>query len=328
MKKIVCVFFAVFAFYSCKKEKVEDELVVYAYKSFTGEWGAGAKVAHLFEEKTGATIKFITCKDAQDVLSRAILEKGEGDVVLGIDNYMLEKAKKSGVLTPYKPSCASSIKDEFIMSDEWLISPFDYGYFTFMCNKEKEGKVPTSIKEFLDDKYRKRIVIMNPMTSTPGLGGLLWLYAIYGEEGYIDAWKKLADNALSMPTSWSQGYALFTAGEADFALSYTTSLAAHVLYDNTEKFWPLILEEGHLMQLEGMALLQDAPHKKLGQDFIDFMLSEEVQSMLGETQFMFPVIDSVDLPASFKKIPSPKKILSVKDADIDRIVSNALNALE
>lgn len=328
MRKIVCIVFVLFAFFSCKKDESADELIVYAYKSFTGEWGAGAKVARLFKEKTGSSIKFITCKDAQDVLSKAMLERGEGDVVLGIDNYMLEKAKRSGVLTPYKPMCASSIKADFIMSDDWLITPFDYGYFTFMWNKEKDEEPPTSIQEFLEDKYKQKIVIMNPMTSSPGLGALLWLYAVYGEEGYIEAWKKMTGNALSMPTSWSQGYSLFTTGEVDFALSYTTSLAAHILYDNTEKFWPLILDEGHLIQLEGVALLKDAAHKKLGEEFIDFMLSDEVQSILCETQFMFPIMDSVELPMSFKKIPSPKKILKVSDVDIDKIVSDAMNVLE
>ena len=41
---------------SKKKSARANEVVVYTYNSFSGEWGAGPEIARLFEEKTGITI--------------------------------------------------------------------------------------------------------------------------------------------------------------------------------------------------------------------------------------------------------------------------------
>ena len=316
---------AVFSF-SCSKEQ-NEELVVYAYKSFTGEWGAGTKIAELFEKKTGCKVRFVTCKDALDVFNTATKEKNVGDVVIGIDNFSLDKVLKAGILMPYKPSRAEKIKGEFLMDENFYLTPFDYGYFAFMYNQESETIPPRSLASLLDEQYRGKIVVMNPKTSAPGLGVLLWLYEI-DKENYIENWKLLTENVLSMPTSWSQGYSLFTSQEAPLVISYTTSLAAHVLYDKTDKFQPLIFEEGHLLQLEGMGILKRSNNTKRAKEFVDFMLQDEVQSLLAETQFMFPIIESIPLPASFANIPSPKRILKIEDCDIEKIVTNAMEKIE
>ena len=72
MKKILSFLIVVsILFSSCSKEEKVDEVVVYTYSSFSGEWGAGPKIAKLFEEKTGTRVKFITCKDASSIVTSA-----------------------------------------------------------------------------------------------------------------------------------------------------------------------------------------------------------------------------------------------------------------
>ena len=313
--------------FSCSKED-ENEVVVYAYSSLASEWGLGAKVATMYEEKYGTKVRFITFKDAGGMLFDAIKEKNnaKADVILGLDNNMVLKALKQGILISYKPEGYEKIRAEFIMNKDAFITPFDYGYFAFMYNTESDIAPPASMSDLMDEKYKDRLIIMNPATSAPGLGALLWIHKIYGDS-YLDAWKRIAGNSLSMPTSWSQGYSMFTAGEVPLAISYTTSLAAHVLYDNTSKFQPLMFEEGHLLQLEGMAILNGAKHIEAAEKFMNFMLSEEVQSLICETQFMFPIIESVSLASSFETVPHPNKILKEDSEDIDLIVKDALNAI-
>jgi len=323
---LLLVVFTLFSF-ACTKEENVDEVVVYAYSSFTGEWGLGPKVAKMFEEKTGTSVRFITCKDSGAILAHTIREKAKADVVLGIDNYFLKKALKLDILLPYKPNRADEIDDDFIIDDQYRLSPFDFGYFAFMYNVASNVKAPSSLNDLLDSKYKGKIVLMNPMTSTPGLGSLLWLYEVYGEE-YLDIWKKINENVLSMPTSWSQGYALFTSGEVPLVISYTTSLAAHVLYDKTDKFQPLIFDEGHVIQLEGMGILRGAKHEEKAKKFIDFMLSDEVQRLIPETQFMFPIIQKTTLPESFNNVPSPKKILRFDNDNLEKIIDDAMNVLK
>ena len=319
--------FVALLFFACTKEENINEVVVCAYSSFTGEWGLGPKVAKMFEEKTGTSVRFITCKDSGAILSHVVRENSKADVVLGIDNYLLKKALKADVLLPYKPNRAEKIDEAFLLDSQYHLIPFDFGYFAFMYNIASNVKAPSSLGELFDPKYKNRIVIMNPMTSTPGLGFLIWLHEVYGNE-YLDVWQKINENVLSMPTSWSQGYALFTSGEVPLVISYTTSLAAHVLYDRTDKFQPLIFDEGHVIQLEGMGILKGAKHEEKAKEFINFMLSDEVQCLIPETQFMFPIIQNTKLPESFSNIPSPKKILKFNDKDIEEIIDDAMNVLK
>ncbi len=327
--KLILVFFVTLSmFFSCSKEKEENEVVVYAYDSFTGEWGAGAKIAEMYEYKYGTKVRFVPCKDAGAMLFSAIKEKESpiADVILGIDNNIAKKALSAEILSPYKPKGSEKIGREFVMDDEGHLTAFDYGYFAFMYNTESGLEAPRSLEDLMGEGYKNKIVLMNPSTSTPGLGALMWVHKVYGDS-YLEAWGRLAANAISMPTSWSQGYAMFTAGEVPIAISYTTSLAAHVLYDNTSKFQPLIFEEGHLLQLEGMALLKGARHEEAAKNFMDFMLSKDVQALLCETQFMFPIIEDVELPKSFQDIPQPNKILREDVVDVSGIIEDAMNIL-
>src|SRR5690606_39464104 len=50
-------------------------------------------------------------------------------------------------------------------------------------------------------------------TSTPGLGLVLWMKAVYGDKA-ADAWAKLKDRVLTVTPGWSEAYGLFTKGEA------------------------------------------------------------------------------------------------------------------
>lgn len=331
MKKLICLFASLFLFVACNKEEKKTEVVVCSYKSFTGEWGAGLKIAKKFEEATGCSVRFITCKDSGEIL-HSLENKNDSlkaDVVLGIDNYLLPKLLKADVLSPYKPKRYEEIDEALVMNEAALITPFDFGYFAFMYNTESDVPPPTSLKDLSLPQYKDQIVIMDPQTSTPGLGTLLWIYATHKEE-YVDVWKSICSNVLSMPTSWSQGYALFKSGEVPLAISYTTSLAAHMLYDETDKLQPLIFDEGHICQIEGMGLLKGCENEKNAKAFLDFMLSDEAQIELAETQFMFPVMKSVELPASFSTVPSPTRVLDVKvdDGYIENIVQRAMEAIK
>src|SRR6056297_2599910 len=94
-----------------RKEESKPELVVYAYDSFASEWGPGPQVVELFEEKHGITVHLKSIGDAGQVLQRLILEKDDprADLAIGIDNNLIARAKKEGVLMPYISSKLSRV---------------------------------------------------------------------------------------------------------------------------------------------------------------------------------------------------------------------------
>ena len=73
----------------------------------------------------------------------------------------------------------------------------------------------------------QKIVIEDPRTSTPGLGLLLWMKSVYGNEAPA-AWAKLKDRVLTVTPGWSEAYGLFHQGRgADGALLHHVTGLSH-----------------------------------------------------------------------------------------------------
>nr|WP_255803285.1 hypothetical protein [Treponema denticola] len=85
--------------YFCRRCKESDgtKVVVYTTKSFAADYGPGPKIAELFKAKTGKEVEYVICKEG--VLNRVILEgkASTADVLIGIDNHLIEKARKAKV---------------------------------------------------------------------------------------------------------------------------------------------------------------------------------------------------------------------------------------
>lgn len=300
------------AFFGCKKSDSsarKSELVVYTYDSFSGEWGPGPEIARLFEEKTGISVTYTDCGDGVQILSKAILEKNQpyADVLVGVDNNLYERAKESGVLEVFKPSSASSIKDGLSASlgGDWLLTPYDYSPFAIIYNSLSGIEPPSSLEDLTKDIYKKKLILMDARTSTPGLGFDIWVRTVYGDK-YDDYMNRLAPSILTTAPGWSVGYGMFTNGEAPLVISYVTSPAYHIEYGEGDQYKALEFSDGHVMQVEGAGIVKGAPNKDGAKKFIEFLISEEAQSIIPLTQWMYPANKNVVLPQSYSSLIEPK----------------------
>ena len=317
---------------SSKSSQIDDgrlkEVIVYTYDSFVSEWGPGPEIEEKFEAATGYDLTWVDCGDGVQVLSRALLEKDDvqADVILGLDNNISGKARDAKILEAYKPAEAENLIPSDVISQlggDWLLTPYDYSHFAMIYDTQSDVPCPTSLEDLTNPLYEKKIILMDPRTSTPGLGFVAWTVAVYGDK-VLDYWKALKPNILTMAPGWSSGYGLFKQGEAPLVISYTTSPASHVEYDNTDRYIAAIFDQGHTMQVEGAGLLKNAPNKKGAQAFLDFLISDDAQSVIPLTQWMNPANKNVDLPESYKvAAPIPAKTLS---ADPD-VTNNAVEEI-
>lgn len=309
------------------------EVVVYTYDSFISEWGPGPEIEKLFEEATGYDLTFVDCGDGVQVLSRAVLEKDDvqADVILGLDNNISGKAIAEGILSGYKAKDADTVIPEDVrlqLGNDWSLTPFDYSHFAMIYDTQSNVPCPTSLEDLLNSDYEKKIILMDPRTSTPGLGFVAWTVAVYGDK-VTDYWKALKPNILTMAPGWSAGYGLFKQGEAPLVISYTTSPASHVEYDNTDRYIAPIFEQGHSIQVEGAGILKGAPNRKGAEAFIDFLISDKAQSVIPLTQWMNPANKNVDLPESYKvAAPIPSKTLAVDSDLLEKAVEDIMKVLE
>ncbi|MEO1749052.1 MAG: thiamine ABC transporter substrate-binding protein, partial [Pseudomonadota bacterium] len=197
-------------------------LTVYTYESFVADWGPGPQVEVAFEAQCDCDLEFVSAADGVALLNRLRLEGGNGraDIVLGLDTNLTAEATSSGFFAEHRLALTETLVPGG-WNDNYFL-PFDYGYFAVIYDSEVISEPPASMAEFLSGDTSNKIAIQDPRTSTPGLGLMLWLREIYGDE-WEEALAKLNERTLTVTPGWSEAYGLFTNGEVPMVLSYTTS---------------------------------------------------------------------------------------------------------
>ncbi|MBU0739138.1 MAG: thiamine ABC transporter substrate binding subunit [Alphaproteobacteria bacterium] len=291
-------------------------LTVYTYESFVSEWGPGPKVKEAFEQTCDCTVNFVGVADGVALLTRLKLEgeTSKADVVLGLDTNLVEEAKQTGLFEAHGVDAANVQVPGGFSDDVFL--PYDYGHFAVIYDTEVIKTPPTSLKDLVEGDPAQKIVIQDPRTSTPGLGLLLWVKSVYGDQA-PEAWAKLKDRVLTVTPGWSEAYGLFTKGEAPMVLSYTTSPAYHMVAEETDRYQAAEFSEGHYIQIEVAGLLKTAPEKELARQFLAFMLQPGFQDTIPTNNWMMPVAaTSEPLPDAFGKLVQPKTTFLMDPAEV------------
>jgi thiamine transport system substrate-binding protein len=288
-----------------------SDVVVWTYDSFVSEWGPGPQAAEKFFEKTGVKVRFVSRGDGGALLARLLSEgkNADADVVLGLDQNLAPKALASGLFQSYKPAGAELISKELLVDKDFTLTPFDYGYFSIIYDSQKIAAPPSDLEDLTKPEYQKRLILMDPRTSTPGMGFFSWTREVYGD-GWADYWRRLRPSILTVAEGWDTGYGLFTAGEAPMVLSYTTSPAYHSEYEQSERYKAAIFAQGHPVQIELAGLLRAAPRAASAKLFMDFILSDTFQSLIPLTNWMYPVRSGTNLPDSYRMAPKSPKTLT------------------
>ncbi|RST84924.1 thiamine ABC transporter substrate binding subunit [Aquibium carbonis] len=284
-------------------------LTVYTYESFTAEWGPGPQIEKAFEAECDCDVTFVSVADGVALLNRLKLEGGEtkADIVLGLDTNLTVDAKATGLFSPHGID-GSTVEVPGGWTDEVFL-PFDYGYFAVVYDTQALDTPPASLKELVEGDASQKIVIQDPRTSTPGLGLLLWVKAVYGDDSAA-AWAKLKDRVLTVTPGWSEAYGLFTAGETPMVLSYTTSPAYHMIAEDTERYQAASFEEGHYMQVEVAGITTKGAANPLSARFMAFMTGPGFQDAIPEANWMYPAGPvSEPLNPAFDKLVQPTTTL-------------------
>jgi thiamine transport system substrate-binding protein len=296
-------------------EAAEKTLTIYTYESFTADWGPGPKVKAAFEKVCDCQVKYVSLADGVAILTRLKMEGGatRADIVLGLDNNLTEEAKATGLLAEHGID-TSGLNVPGNFSDPYFV-PYDYGHFAIIYDTQAVKNPPNSLKDLVDGDPNQKLVIEDPRTSTPGLGMLIWMKAVYGDKA-PEAWAKLRKRILTVTPGWSEAYGLFTKGEAQMVLSYTTSPAYHEIAEKTDRYQAAEFSEGHPIQVE-LAALTKTENADLARQFLKFMISPAFQDIIPENNWMMPVArTSKPLDPVFDKLVHPKITLTIPAAEV------------
>lgn len=280
-------------------------LTVYAPDYFASEWGPGPSIEAAFEKECNCDLQFKT----GDVLSRIILEgaRSEADVVIGLNTDVTKKARETGLFAAHGQD-NSQLTLPLIWTDQVFL-PFNYGHTAFVYNAEKLREAPQSFDALIHSNDELKVIIQDPRSSISGLALVLWVKAVFGEEAE-NVWEKLAPKILTVTKGWSEAYGLFTEGEADMVLSYTTSPAYHIVAEGDLSKKAAIFPEGHYLMVELAAKLKGTDNPELADAFLAFIMTDTFQNLIPEGNWSLPAaLEVSEWPQAFQELPLPEKVL-------------------
>lgn len=297
-------------------------LTVYAPDYFASEWGPGPGIEAAFEERCGCDLVYKT----GDLLPRILLEgeRTEADVAIGFNTDVMKRARESELFAPHGLD-VSGLTLPVDWSDDTFL-PFNYGHTAFIYDSSRVANPPTSFDALLDAPDDLRMVIQDPRSSISGLALVLWVQHVYGADAEA-AWKKLAPKIVTVTPGWSESYGLFTDGEADLVLSYTTSPAYHIIAEEDETKVAAIFPEGHYFMVETAAKLAGTKNDELADRFMEFILTDEFQSMIPTSNWSFPAaLPESEWPEVFQTLPRPETVLFYDEDEAAALRESAIEA--
>lgn len=291
------------------------QLTVYAPDYFASEWGPGPGIETAFEAECGCDLVYVT----GDVLPRLLLEgkASKADVAMGLTIDQTARARATGLFAPHGQDTTGMTLPIAWEDDTFL--PFDWSEMAFIYDTTRLPEPPASFEALLDAPEDLKIIIQDPRASASGLGLLLWVEAVFGDRAE-EAWQKLAPHVLTVTKGWSEAYGLFTDGEADMVLSYTTSPAYHIMVEEDLTKQAAIFPEGHYLYTESAAKLAGAPQPELADRFMAFILSPEFQRLIPEGNWSFPSrLPEAEWPQGFRDLPRPEKTLFFSEPEAEAL---------
>jgi thiamine transport system substrate-binding protein len=283
-----------------------------------------------FEATTGLKLEVITAGDAGTMVAGAVLAAGSptADVLFGVDNTLVSRALDAGVFEPYTASDLSSVVPALAGdTSNGNVTPIDYGDVCVNIDDaalaERGLPAPTTLDDLVQAKYRDLLVVEDPGTSSPGLAFLLATIARYGD-GWKDYWAKLADNGVTVASSWTDAYEGQFSGGGDgdrpLVVSYATSPPAEIVYaadPKPTKPSTSVMTDGCYRQVEYAGVLAGAANPAGARAVVDWLLSEPVQADVPLSMFVFPARSGTPLPKVFTDFAADvKDPLQLDPADV------------
>src|SRR5262245_41496659 len=293
-------------------EETPTQVVLVTHDSFA----ISPDVKQAFEEESGLNLRILKAGDAGEVVTRALLTAGdpEGDVLFGIDNNLLARGLDGDVFEPYEsPGLENVAREAWVLDPEYRVTPIDHGDVCLNYDKAWFAAHGTAPPENLADltltRYRDRLVVENPATSTPGLAFVLATIAQFGENGWQDYWRKLRANGVQVVDGWEDAYysrfsgSAGSKGKRPIVVSYASSPPAEVIFAKpkpSEAPTGVVFDTCY-RQIEFAGVLRGARNENGARELVDFLLSKRFQEDIPLEMFVFPVNDEASVPAVFEE---------------------------
>jgi thiamine transport system substrate-binding protein len=288
-----------------------------------------------FTEETGIAVEVFKAGDAGAMVNQAALAADDplADVIYGVDNAFLSRAISNDIFIPYESPVLEEISDDLKLDPQNRALPVDFGDICLNYDRKWFSanflEPPQSLDDLIDPAYSGLTVVENAATSSPGLAFLLATIDTYGEDGYLDYWRKLVANDVLVTDGWEDAYyGAFSAssdGNRPIVVSYASSPAAEVFFAETElEIAPTaaVISDGSCFrQIEFAGILKGTEHEEEARQLVDFLLSRPFQEDIPLHMFVYPANENAQLPAVFlehTQVPEHPASISLEEIAANR----------
>lgn len=250
-----------------------------------------------FNDSTGSDVDFANSFGASGDQSRAVEAGQPADLV--------HLAREPDI---------TRLVDAGIIADDWADNEYDgilqNSVVTFVVRKGNPKGIET-----WDDLLRDDVSVItpNPFTS----GGATWnIMAAYGqvienggtEEEALQFVSDMLANTAVQDASASDALETFTSGEGDVLLSYENEA---IRAQNAGEEVDYVVPDDTILIQTPVAIPEDAENPEAAQAFLDYLYSDEGQTLFAESGYR-PVVSSVAKEFA-KDFPEPKGLFTIED---------------
>lgn len=292
-------------------ESGDGPLRVVVHESFSLSDG----VLDAFVERTGIEVELVVSGDAGSLVNQAVLTRDDplGDVLFGIDTTFLTRGLDADLFVPYQPPALDGVPDDLEVDDEHRVTPIDVAdvclnYDRAFFDAPGAPPVPTALTDLTDPAYRDLLVVEDPAASSPGLAFLAGTIAELGPDRWEAFWSDLRANGVVVADDWTDAYygsfsgGATSEGDRPLVVSYASSPPAEVVFSDPPVDEPPtgVIEATCVRQVEYAGILAGSERVHDAKQFVDFLLSAEVQADVPLSMFVFPVVEQTSLPSVFE----------------------------
>ncbi|MFH2091579.1 MAG: extracellular solute-binding protein [Pseudomonadota bacterium] len=269
-------------------------------------------VLKTFEEQTGIKVRALYDVEASKtvgLVNRLIAEKKrpKADVFWNSEVSRTIGLKDKAILAPYQSVHWQSFPELF-KDSEYYWTGFGARARVLIWNTQmlKQTDLPESIFELIQPKWQKKVTIAYPLFGTTAMHVAAW-YSIIGQEKTEAYLRGLVANQIVVVDGNSITRDLVAQGR--IPIGFTDTDDANVAIVNGQPVKMLFPDKkgiGTLLIPHSVAMIKNGPNPENAKQFIDYLLSTEVESRLafGESAQM-PLRSGVKRPdhmADFSEI--------------------------
>ncbi len=247
------------------------------------------KIIPPFEAKTGAKVVYIP-GNSTDILAKIQAQKGKQEISLAIiDDGPMYQAVGQGLCAPVEQ--AGAIKELYANAEMvggksvgigFIATGLGYNKDVF---KKNGWAPPTSWNDLADPKYKGKVVIP-PITNGYGLLTLVMQARINGgseekiDPGFDAMVKKIAPNVLAWEPSPGKMAQMMQTGEAALVVWGNGRVLAVADQGAPVEF--VFPKEGAPVIMVAACVTDGAPQAKLGQQFLQHLVSADMQAHIAQ----------------------------------------------